>query len=191
MLPVVIFALGVLQPVLADEMASATLSSTELSPGLWQYNLTLDDTGTTNVGTLWFSWIPGEDFMPTDPSDVTGPASWTDTITGGGTGDGYAIRWVAGTGVALTAGESIAGFSFESTTSPTTMAGTSPFHPEPVLTSFIYSGAPFSDSGYQFQVQQVSGAPEPATGWLFLVCGSGLMAIRRLRVKNGKKPAPQ
>src|ERR1700743_3485655 len=39
-------------PAAASEAASATLSSVELSPTSWQYSLTLNDTGTTDLGTF-------------------------------------------------------------------------------------------------------------------------------------------
>jgi uncharacterized protein (TIGR03437 family) len=144
----------------AAETASATISATQLNSTTWQYDLVLDDVGTTNLGTFWFAWVPGEDFMPTAPTNITSPASWTASVTGGGYYDGSAIQWVAGSGGALTPGKTLSGFSFQSTTSPTTMAGMSPYYGSPILTSFVYGGAPLSDSGFQFQVQQISA---PAT----------------------------
>jgi hypothetical protein len=38
---------------------TATYTDTLVSPGMYQYDLTLTNTGTTTVGTFWFSWIPG------------------------------------------------------------------------------------------------------------------------------------
>ena len=43
--------------------ATATYTDMLVSPGVYQYDLTLNNTGTTTIGTFWFSWIPG-------------PASW-------------------------------------------------------------------------------------------------------------------
>ena len=51
-------------PAVASEAASATFSSTQLSPTSWQYSLTLNDTGTTDLGTFWFAWVPGKDEFP-------------------------------------------------------------------------------------------------------------------------------
>jgi hypothetical protein len=175
-----IAALSVATPASAAESATATLSSIELSPTSWQYSLTLNDIGTTDLGTLWFAWLPGQDFMPTSPTNVTTPDSWTDTITGGGANNGYAIRWVAGTGAALTPGQSLTGFTFDSSTSPDQMAADSPFYPTtPVLTSVVYSGAPFSDAGEQFVVQAAA-VPEPSTIALMSL-GALLLAARTLR----------
>jgi hypothetical protein len=182
-LPVLALVLAGSTSIYASELATATMLSTQLNATTWEYDLTLNDTGTTNVGTFWFSWVPGEDFMPTVPTDITSAAGWTEIVTGSGDAtDGSAIQWIAGPGAALTAGESVAGFSFESTTSPATMAGLAPSHPtEPILTSFVYSGAPFSDPGLDFQVQQVAAAPEPGSIALGLIGGSALFAALRRR----------
>jgi len=146
----------------AAETASATISSTQLNSSTWKYDVVLNDTGTTSLGTFWMSWVPGEDFMPASPTNIASPASWTANITGGGYGDGYAIQWIAGAGATVASGKTLSGFSFESTTSPATMAGNSLLYGQPILTSFVYSGAPFSDGGFQFQVQQTAAPATPS-----------------------------
>jgi hypothetical protein len=150
----------------ASEIASATMASTQVDPTTWLYSIQLDDVGTTDVGTFWFAWIPGEDFLATSPTNILAPAGWTDVVTHAGGGDGYAIQWVAGAGSAITPGNALGGFQFESSTSPAAISGNSPFFPgTPELTSFIYSGAPFSDVGFRFVVQEQApaGTPEPAS----------------------------
>src|SRR5579863_10001666 len=101
---------GSISSIRAAETATATISSAQLNSTTWQYNLVLDDTGTTNAGTFWFAWIPGYDFMPVQPTNITSPASWSANVTGGGSHDGYAIQWVAGAGAALTPGKSVSEF---------------------------------------------------------------------------------
>jgi hypothetical protein len=120
------------------------------SSTVYNYQVTLNDTGSTALGTFWFGWTPGKDFMKSSPTAISDPTGWTDTITGGGAGDGFAIRWEASsTGVA--AGHSLTGFKFSSKDSPTALAGKSTFFPTtPVETSFVYGGAPFSDAGDEF-----------------------------------------
>ena len=123
--------------------------------------------------------------MNSSPTDVTTPAGWTDAITNGGPTDGYAIQWVAGAADVVTPGNTLSGFSFESSVSPTELAGNSPFYPgEPELTSFVYSGAPFSDAGFSFAVQEQSaaaGTPEPASVGLMLIGVSGLLVYAKRR----------
>ena len=161
-------------PAAAAESASATFTSTQLSATSWQYSLTLDDTGTTDLGTFWFAWVPGKDFMPTAPSAIASPANWSAKTTHAGAADGYAIQWKAGAGGLLVPGQSLTGFTFDSSTSPQQMLGDSPFFPDtPVTTTFVYSGAPFSDAGVQFTVQAAP-VPEPTTAVLM---GLGALAF--------------
>src|SRR5580698_8988486 len=61
--------------------ATATYTDTLVSPGEYQYNLTLDNTGGTTIGTFWFGWVPGAGFLPALPTDITTPAGWTATVT--------------------------------------------------------------------------------------------------------------
>jgi hypothetical protein len=132
------------------EQASATITAVQDGED-WQYSLTLNDIGSEPIGTFWFSWVPGEDFLATRPISVTDPAGWTDSITNFGPSDGFAIQWVASSGT-LAAGDSLTGFSFTSADPPASVFGNSVFFPgTPVLTSFVYEGAPFVGDSFQFQ----------------------------------------
>ncbi len=163
-------------PAAASEAASATISSVELSPTSWQYSLTLNDTGTTDLGTFWFAWVPGKDFMATAPSGITDPAGWSAITTHGSAADGFAIQWKAGAGALLAPGQSLSGFTFDSAMSPQAMMGDSPFFPgTPVTTTFVYEGAPFSDAGVEFTVQAAPTAvPEPSS---LALMGLGALAF--------------
>ena len=166
-------------PAAASEAASATFASTQLSPTSWQYSLTLNDTGTTNLGTFWFGWVPGKDFMATAPSGIADPTGWTAITTHGSAADGYAIQWKAGAGALLAPGQSLSGFMFDSSMSPAEMEGDSPFFPgTPVTTTFVYQGAPFSDAGVKFLVTPAAVVPEPSSLALMalgaLVIGAGV-----------------
>jgi hypothetical protein len=179
---------GMASSIHAAETASAMITPTQIDPTDWQYDVTLTDTGTTNIGTFWFSWVPGEDFMGVAPSNVSSPASWTDNVTHGGASDGYAIQWLATPGDELTPGNSLGGFQFDSTISPAQMAGDSPFYPTtPILTSFVYHGAPFSDDGFQLlvQQQQAAGAPEPVNGLLAML-GVGVLGFMKYRRRSSR-----
>ncbi len=170
--------------VQAAEVASAVITATPIGAGEYQYSVTLADTGTTTVGTYWFAWTPGDNFMPVSPTNVTSPAGWVETITSGGPSAGFAIQWKAsGAASDLAAGDLLSGFSFDSTLTPAQLEAPSAGDPsDPVLTAFIYSGVPFSDAGDQVTA---SIAPEPAETALV---GFGLAVLLvSLRRKAGLK----
>jgi uncharacterized protein (TIGR03382 family) len=177
-----IFVLAGALTSLHAAIATATFTASQLNATTWHYDLTLDNTGATNIGTFWFAWVPAEDFLPSSPSNVLSPPSWTDFITHAGPSDGYAILWSASPSGALGPGGVLPGFGFDSSTSPTSILGNSPFFPTPMLTSFVYSGGPFSDAGYQFQVVAAA-TPEPSTPGMVAVGAlllGGLFVRRKL-----------
>jgi hypothetical protein len=162
------------------ETASATITATQLDPTHWQYNITLNDTGSTTVGTLWFAWVPGQDYLDSQPFNVVNPAGWTHNITHGGPSDGYAIQWLATSSAAdVPADGTLNGFSFTSTDAPSAVFGNSVFYPgTPVLTSFVYSNGPFSDGGFDFQVAEAA-CFLPGTR---ILTDAGELAVEALRV---------
>jgi hypothetical protein len=161
----------------ADESASAVFTVTTVSPGVFQYDLTLTDTGTTDIGTFWFSWIPGAGFMTATPTNVMSPSGWSDILTN----SGAAIQWT--NPIPITPGSSVSGFEFDSTLTPAQLEGMSSVPGDPVDTFFTYSGAPFvNDNGFQgvAKAAQVT-TPEPATLTLASVALGLLGFARRFR----------
>jgi hypothetical protein len=135
-----------------SESASASIAFTQLDPTTYKYSITLSDSGTTPIGTFWFSWVPGEGFLPDIPTFVA-PQGWSAQVTDGTPpANGYSILWLANDQPSgLQPGQSLGGFSFTSHTAPATVFGTSPIHPpSPVTTSTVYSGGIFSDAGFTF-----------------------------------------
>jgi len=167
----------------AGLIASATLSESQINSNTFHYDLTLNDQGTTTIGTFWFSWIPGANFMPVSPTSISSPSGWNAIVTHGGAGDGFAIQWTASSpSQDLTAGHSLSGFSFDSTATPAQMTGsfTSGL---PVQTSFVYSGGPFSDGGFQFVATNgTTAVPEPSGMDLALI-GAIVFFVRALLVE--------
>lgn len=159
--------------------ASATFTDSQVSPGVYQYVLTLNNIGTTNIGTFWFSWVPGTGFMTVTPTNVQSPSGWTATITNGG----EAIQWIDASGLAQ--GGSVSGFEFESTLTPAQLEGASSIPADPVATAFVYIGAPFADAGFQFVATPAPArTPEPGT-LLLTAIGIGLAGFgRRLTARK-------
>ena len=162
-------------PTYGSLSASATISSTQLGPSSYQYSLTLTNTGTTNIGTFWFGWIPGYDLLPHHPTSFFTPAGWTATDAPDFFGVASA-QWV-NTTAPLGPGGSLSGFGFDSPDSPTALAGTDSFG-FPIKYSYVYIGAPETDPGFLLTPTTVA-APEPGIG---LVLGlPAMMLLRRRR----------
>jgi hypothetical protein len=150
----ILSAFGTTRAIQAQTLSASGQLSGTASNGAFSYTLTLNNSGasTTNIETFWFSWVPGSDFMPVGPTGIGTPAGWTEEITHGVYGDGYAIQFVTST-APLAPGGSLT-FTFTSTSSPTTMAGDSPFYSTtPIGTSFVYSGPPFLGISDEFVVE--------------------------------------
>src|SRR5271156_4471203 len=133
------------------ETASASIVATQLTSTTYQYALTVTDTAaapatsSNQVGTFWYAWVPGADYLDTTPLSVSSPTGWTDQIVHAGSGDGYSVQWVASSN-AIQAGKSLSGFDFTSTDTPTQVFGKSSFYPSVnVNTAFVYAGAPETD----------------------------------------------
>ena len=133
-------------------MADAIITSEAIDETTYHYAVTLNNAGTTTIGTFWFAWIPGPNYMPTVPMNIVSPAGWTASITHNGPGDGYGILWMASATLMPAGGPSLT-FEFDSATTPAEMAGIAVGHPGvPVLRSFVYIAGPTLDGGFQFDV---------------------------------------
>jgi hypothetical protein len=184
---------------LLSESASAEITlvsttGTQANP-VFNYAITVTDTGTTNLGTFWFSWLPDVDFLPSVPSNVTSPTGWGASITGTANAtDGSAIEWVASSNP-ITPGHSLSGFGFSSPDSPTVLAGNSPTHPgTPILDSFVYIGAPFSDVGAEVTVTQAASTAASSTTLMSsaptINVGDSVTFTATVAPANGSGPDP-
>jgi hypothetical protein len=138
------------------------MSSQAIGGGAYHYDIVLSNISQDPVGTFWFAWVPGMDFLPSMPVNIQPPPSWIYILNGG---PGYSINFYANPHeAALQPGDALT-FGFDSMDSPETLAGNSPFFPTyPILTSVVYTGAPLSGPEFVFVVESV---PEPTTTILF------------------------
>ena len=182
--------LGLASSGMAALSASATMTSTQTGPDTWHYDLTLDNTGTTQIGTFWFSWVPGGDLMASPASNISSPIYWTGVDTNLGAGDGHAVEWTVlpGYPYALNPADVVSGFGFDSSVPPSAFAGKSPiFSTLALTTSYVYIGQAFGtptapDSGAVFDAVPPAPTPEPASLGIFGL-GAGLLLMRRRRSK--------
>jgi hypothetical protein len=170
--------------------ATATYTDSQISPGDFQYDLTLNNTGTTTIGTFWFSWVitpsGANGFLPDTPTDVVDPTGWTDVLTNGGA----AIQFKTSSDL-LASGDSLSGFEFDSTMTPAQLqmdfTGTGVGDGDPIATSFVYAGAPLAGPSDQFVVTPATAAtPEPATT-LIVAVGFGLIVLASSSMRKLKK----
>jgi outer membrane biosynthesis protein TonB len=148
--------------LMATINASGVISSTAAGAD-FNYTIKLTNASSSNagIGTFWYAWVPGEDFLAASPSSVSPPAGWTDAITNEGPSDGFAIQFVADSSVYDVQPGTSMNFSFESAESPSSVNGNSVFYPStPASTATVYPGAPFSDAGHTFVVTPAS-TPTP------------------------------
>jgi len=137
----------------AQLAGSADLTATSLGGGVYHYSGAVHNSGSTTVGTWWYAWVPGLDFMPHAPTNITAPPGWYGYLQGGYPLDGYSVLWYATSPAAyLAPAASLDGFGFDSVDSPSVMTSNSPVftHPYITATSYLYIGAPEYDPGYSF-----------------------------------------
>jgi MYXO-CTERM domain-containing protein len=186
-----VLALALLtSPALGALSATATVTTSDTS-GPFNYTISLQNTGTTPIGTLWFAWDslgPSYNFLtPAQaPTNIVVPTGWIGFVSGPAfAGDGRGLEmYNIGPAADLIPAGGNATFSFTSTASPTDLLGNAPFLPfDKVSTSFVYAGFPQApgDPGFKFN-PSVSTVPEPASFVLGGLGGLiGLLAWRRRR----------
>jgi hypothetical protein len=175
--------LGFARTAHAAITASASYTGNQISPGVFEYSITLQNTGTTNIGTFWFGWVvypPIYDLLPNIPTNVSSPAGWAgqglnDSIYGG-----YSAEWTTTTSP-LGPGQLLSGFKFDSIDPPEVMRDISPVFPVfRADTSWVYIGLSQGDPGFRFQPTQF--VPEPGAGCALITSVALLMRRRRATI---------
>jgi len=173
-------------PAFAFLSATATWTSQpDIQPGFYDYNVTVNNTGTTNISTYWFAWIAPPtfpviyDLLPTVPTNVQSPnGNWIGSAIHDSFYPGYSIEWYTGS-APIAPGQSLSGFKFTSDQTPAQIAGPSPeFTGFNEQASYVYIGASQTDSGAEFDATPAP-TPEPAIG--LLAAPAVLLLLRRRR----------
>jgi hypothetical protein len=152
------------------QIASGTISGSGTGP--FTYDLSFSDAvnSLSPVGSVWYAWIPGNFYLPGDPTSASAPAGWTASVTLN------SIQFTANSpSDYITPGSSLSGFSYQAAFSPAQLAAAANSG-----VSVAYSGGLFSDAGNTFTVQAV---PEPSTLALFVCGAAGLCLVGRRRLQ--------
>jgi hypothetical protein len=166
------------------QSAAATISDVAAGGGVFDYTLTLKNTGTTSLDSFWYAWTQGGNNLSAPASNAGSSLGWINTSITGNT----SISWEGNSGNALGVGQS-ATFTFDSTESLTAIttppsgesvayvSGTGPStfaQNEPGVASPVFSPTPVA-------------VPEPASMSL-IAAGSLVLAVglelRRRRSKS-------
>jgi hypothetical protein len=141
--------------------------------GPYTYSLSFGDAAgaTSPIGSVWYSWIPGQFFLPGVPTSASAPAGWTANIFS------QSVQFVANSAADdIQPGHVLSGFGYQATFSPAQLAA-APNSAE----SVAYSGALFSDAGNTFNVVVV---PEPSTLALVIPGAIGLCLVARRKLRS-------
>ena len=77
----------------------------------YDYTITLKNTGTNALNSLWYGWTTSGNNLPSDPSNAGNSLGWSNEVSGN------SIMWINQSGTPLAPGAS-ASFTFVSTSSP-------------------------------------------------------------------------
>jgi hypothetical protein len=148
------------------QSATATISGVK-SGSVYDYTITLDNTGTTQLDSFWYGWIQFENDLGAAPSSAANSLGWANNL------DGDSIQYVGNAGDALAAGKS-ATFTFVSTETPAEI--TTP--PQGESVAYVNGTGIFSPS--------LVAVPESTSPALLAVGCLGVIMI--MRKNSGKSP---
>ena len=167
-------------PVFGGISASATMTAAQDGTN-WDYVVTVHNTGTVNIETFWFAWIPGYDYLPSNPQVTSQPLFWSTYVEAS---DRYSIEFYdTGTLDPITPGNSSSAFKFTSPDSPTTLSNGTGFAGLPDTYSYVYTGPSDSGSAAIITSIPITTVPEPTSIALAGIGGlAGLIVWGRRRL---------
>jgi hypothetical protein len=159
-----------------DVVVTGTLSDVAAGGGVYDYTLTLHNTGTEAVQALWLGWTVGN-FDIANPSNPSSLLAWTPVL------DGNSIQF--GPGTPLASGGSTM-FAFDSTSTPAQfMAGTAGPSVAYGADASFAEGFPIENTSlHSFEcTPTVASVPEPSTFGLLAIGSVGLLEtlLRKFR----------
>jgi hypothetical protein len=160
------------------QSATATISGVQ-SGSVFDYTVTLDNTGTAPLESFWYAWTQSGNNLTADPSNLGNSLGWNSALF-----NGTSIQYTGTAGDALAGGQS-ATFTFASTETPTEI--TTPPQGESVAYEggIDFSQGVTGDSTVVFSPSLVA-VPESTSPALLAVGCLGV--IMMMRKHSGKSP---
>jgi hypothetical protein len=151
----------------------------------YDYTITLHNTGTANIETFWFAWLPGYDFLTSNPTVTKAPTNWTTFVESGYYG-GYSIEFYdTGSSSPLSPGQSSSAFKFTSPDSPAVLNALDPIlHFYPTTFSYAYQGAAEVTPSVTINSIPITTVPEPS-GLIIAAIGMSALLVAR---STGRAP---
>lgn len=109
-------AAGLITPAPCDhaQSASATISAVQ-NGAIWDYTITLDNTGSDALNSFWFGWTTSGNNLPSNPTSGGNSLSWLNKL------DNNSIQYENTLGGSALASGDTATFTFVDATAPATL----------------------------------------------------------------------
>jgi hypothetical protein len=167
-----LFAGGICAVHAQGEIASGTVAGSGAGP--YTYSLSFSDAAnaTTNIGSVWYAWVPGSFYLPSMPTSASAPAGWTASIVGN------SIQFVASSAANdITPGHTLSGYGYQASFSPSQLAAAPNSGVSVAYSAGLF--APTDPNGFTFTVLP---APVPEPSPLMLIsAAAGLLVVLRRR----------
>jgi len=163
--------------------ASATISDVQAG-SVFDYTITLLNTGSDNLNSFWYGWTTGGNNLPSghNPTSAGNSLGWANIL------DGNSIQWENSSGTLLAPGQSGI-FTFVSTATPSAITASPSGESVAYVSGIDFSQDSSGDSTPVFSPTLVA-APEPSSVSLLMIGLFGLAgfpigsaALRKLRLK--------
>jgi hypothetical protein len=167
--------------------ASTTISTTSTSAP-FNYTMSVTNTGTTPIGTLWFAWtnVPiTYNLLPAPASNISWPSGWVGFPTGPDRAlDGYGVEYY--TFNPIGPGQTLTGFNFTSNVAPAHLGDSSGSYPLPIDTTYVFQSYLNTGPGVGALATPAVVVPEPVGVVVGIVCAVmlGGRNARRKRVHD-------
>ena len=175
-----------LAPTYGQVSATATMTAVP-DGGNYDYTITLNNTGTSNIEVFWFAWLPGYDFLTSSPTVTKTPTNWTTFVESGGYYGGYSIEFYdTGSTSPLAPDRSSSAFQFTSPDSPSILSANDPiFGYYPTTFSYVYQGAALASPSATINGIPITTVAEPSSVILLAFGGFVLLALGRFPIWAG------